>query len=225
MIRRITANFGWKLLSLAIAITLWFMIVGDPELTTTITVPVQYRRTSTDLEISSDVPHTVQLEIRGPSSKIASVLPSNTPVVLDLSNEQGAGERTFTITDDNVQLPPGVSLSRAIPAQLRLQLERRVAHSVPVQARFSSPPPQGYQIASVTSKPDHVVIRGPKSHTERIEFVETDPVDLSTVVSSAEFRVQTFVADPQVSLVQPAPVTVRVTVVKIAEPPAQKKRR
>ncbi|HBY63907.1 MAG TPA: hypothetical protein DEH78_29120 [Solibacterales bacterium] len=210
MIRRLSRHLFLKLLSLALAVLLWFALVGDPELTATVNVPVQYKRLANDFEISSDFPHSVQLEVRGPSAKLSSMAAASTPVVLDLSDQQQPGERTFTIRESDVRLPPGVSLARAIPSQVRLRLERRVSREVPVEVRFAGPPPRGYRVASVKVAPPNVRIEGPATHVERIESVETDPVQLGAIVSEAEYSVQLFVGDPQVRLSSTAPVLVQV---------------
>lgn len=216
-IKRLTVNFWWKLTSLAIAIVLWYALIDEPELTTTISVPVQYNKTQTDMEISSEVPHSVLLEVRGPASRLGAIPASAPAVVLDLSGQREPAEKTFTIVQRDVKLPGGVMLVRAIPSQLRLKLERRIGREVPVQVRFSGPPPIGYRIASVAADPERLLITGPESHAQRVQFVETDPILLSDVVGEASFQVQVYVPDSQVSLDEPAPVTVRVTVEKIPE--------
>jgi YbbR domain-containing protein len=213
--RRLTANLWWKLASVVIATILWFLIVGDPEMTMTITVPVEYRKARPDLEISSDVPQRVQLEIRGPSGKLSGLQPNHAPVVLDLGPVHEPGEHTFTITADNVQLPRGIVLSRAIPSQLRLNLERKITREVPVQVRFAGPPIEGYRISSVGVFPDHVTVVGPESHVSRVAFVETDPVKLGDAVGVTSARALCYIADPLVSLGDTKPVTVRVDVEKV----------
>lgn len=214
VIARMSANIVWKLLSLVIATALWFLIVGDPEVTTTITAPLEYRKAGADLEISSDVPQRVQLEIRGPSGKLSALNASRVPVVLDLSPVHEPGERTFTIDQQDVQLPSGVVLTRAVPSQVRLTLERRIGRDVPVRVRFAGPPPDGYRIGSVLSSPDHVLVVGPESHVSRVAFVETDPVKVTDVSGVTAARVHCYVADPLVSLDNPEPVTVRVDLEK-----------
>ncbi|MDX2154656.1 MAG: CdaR family protein [Bryobacteraceae bacterium] len=210
MIRRLTTNLPLKLLSLALAALLWFVLVGEPELTATVSVPVQYKKLAADFEIASDFQHSVQLEVRGPSGKLSALAASQTPVILDLSEQQQPGERTFTIREHNVQLPPGVSLARAIPSQLRLRLERRVTKEVPVEIRFAGPAPAGYRVSEVQVTPEKVRIEGPSSHVERIDSVETDPVQLGSVTGEAEYQQQLFVGDPQVRLSVTSPVRVRV---------------
>src|ERR1039457_352420 len=68
-----TQNIGWKLLSLAAAVVLWISVASEPELATFISVRVEYKNLSPDIEIDSDVVETVLLEVRGPSGEMGSL--------------------------------------------------------------------------------------------------------------------------------------------------------
>ena len=136
-------------------------------------------------------------------------------VGLDLSAVERAGERTFTIGQNQVNLPFGVSLSRAIPGQVRLRFERTVTRDVPVIVRLAGPPPRGYRIARQDSVPDAVKIAGPESRVLKVAGAETDPIDLTGVAGEREFHVSTFVGDPQVRLQRTSEVSVRVKLERI----------
>jgi YbbR domain-containing protein len=209
----LTENIGWKLLSLAVAVVLWFVLVGEQEFTTSTSVPIVFRNIPRDLEISSEVPDKIHLEVQGPVGKISHL--SSPAVMLDLSDVGKPGDRTFNIRQANTNLPPGVLLSRAIPAQLRLRFERRVSREVPIQARFAGPPPAGYRMVRQEIRPLTVKIVGPESHAQQVDFAETDPIDLSAVVSESEFRVQTYISDPLVRVEDSPVVIVRVALEKL----------
>lgn len=213
--RRLLHNWHWKLLSVALAITLWFVLVGDPEMMTSISAPIQYKNLPRELEIVSDVPERIHLELRGPAGKLANVVEERAVVVLDLSRQPNPGERTFTVRQRDVALPAGVQLARAVPAQLRVRFERRSQRDVPVQVRFSGPPPAGYRVTHTEVTPAQRTITGPESHVARIEFVETDQIDLSSVVSEAEFHVYCNAVDPLVSFKETRMVSVKVWMEKI----------
>jgi YbbR domain-containing protein len=208
-------NFGLKLLSLAVAIVLWVVIVGDPEMMTSISAPIQYKNLPKDLELASEIPENVHLELRGPASKLATILEERTAVVLDLASQPSPGERTFTIRQMDVNLPSGVSLARVVPAQLRLRFERREQRDVPVQVRFAGPPAAGYRVVRTEVSPERRTVTGPESRVNRIEFVETDQIDLSAVVSEAEFHVYCNTSDPLVTFDDTRMVSVKVWTEKI----------
>ena len=216
MIRALTQNLGWKLLALLCASVLWFVIVRDPELVTTVSAPVLFRGMPKNLEINSELVHRVQLEIRGASGRLTPANLSKAAVILDLGNVNQPGDRTYNIEASNVSLPSGVVFTGAVPSQIRLHFERRISRRVPVRVRYSNPPPEGYRLVNQTVTPDKLPIVGPESNVEQVGFVDTDSIDLSHVVGPARFRVNTFVPDPRVRFEGNPQVTVQVTVQKVS---------
>lgn len=200
MKRLLLRNLGWKILSLALASLFWFLVAREPSLATSLNVPIQFKNMSDDLDISSEMPERVRLEVRGPSGRMTRDNLTETAVVLDLSTVSGAGERTFTFSDRNVRLPSGVNFYKAVPSQVTIRFERLMYKSVPIRARFATGPPDGYAIVSSDFSPRTVRIVGPESHVQPIDFVSTDPIDLSNVVGRAEMLVHINVGDPQVRL-------------------------
>lgn len=210
MIRTLTRDIGLKLFSLAIAALLWVVLSGTRESTSSVSAPVQYRNIPKNLEISSEIVEQVHLLVRGPSLGLTRLSATEIPVVLDLSRVSGPGETTFTITRDNLSLPSGVVLERAIPGQVRLRLETRIARAIPVRVRYSYLP-AGMEIAEEQLTPDHLQVIGPESRVSQIHFVETDPVDLRMLDASGQARTNAFSGDPQVVFSGSPSVLVRAT--------------
>lgn len=213
MIGILTQNIGWKLLALAAAVLLWISVASEPELATLHSVPVEFKGMPEDLEISSNVVENVFLELRGSSGRLRDLRDSRPAVVLDFSRVHEPGERTLTIDQSNVVLPRGIQLVRAIPAQLRFRLERLTVSQVPVEARFS-PAHAGYVIDQYSVEPPKLKITGPESAVMGAKGAVTDPIDISGVVSSHEFRVNTYLAEPQVRFQSDSHVRVTVVVRK-----------
>jgi YbbR domain-containing protein len=214
MKRFFTRNLGWKLLSVALAFLLWLALEREPELATSISVPILFKNIPDDLDINSDLPDHVRLRVRGPSGRLVQENLAQTAVLLDLEGIQ-PGERTFTIRNREVRaLPIGVTFDSAEPSQISLRFEHLAARDVPVQPAYSKPPPDGYRIVSFAIMPAQARIRGPESNIANIDHVTTDPIDLSGVVSSTEKRVHVRVGDPQVRLDSTALVTFKVALSK-----------
>jgi hypothetical protein len=206
-------HFGWKVLSLWIAVVIWALVASEPEISTFANARLEYRNMPDDLEIASDPISTVSLELRGPSGALRGLGGDGirAEVVLDMAGVR-PGEHTFPIGDRNAKLPRGVTLVRALPSEVRFDFEKQAPpRNVPVQARFTGLGANGYVLESAEIIPKEVTIVGPTTHVSRVSAVVTDPVDVSGVVGTAEFRVNAFVEEPYVRLKSPSEVVVRVT--------------
>jgi YbbR domain-containing protein len=193
----LTRNIWWKLLAVLIAVLLWIAVANEPELSTFVSVPVEYKDLSENIEVSSDPAETVDLELRGPAGELRTFHDTRTAVVLDMSGVR-PGQRTFNITENNVQLPRGLSLIRAIPSQLRFQFERRITRSVPVEVRFYTPPGSLYEVAGYRVNPPWLSIVGPENRVNRVRAVITDTIDASALKDDSDFHVNAFAEDARV---------------------------
>ena len=214
MIQLFTRNPGWKLLSILIAIVLWISVAREPEVATSLSVPVDFRNMRDDLDISGNLPDRVRLEVRGPSGRLTRENLSTVAVVLDLSDAH-AGERTYDIRGRNLNLPSGVVFYRAVPSQLTLRFDQLVFKEEPVQPVYVNKP-AGFRVASQQIVPAQVRVRGSEDRIRKINEVKTDPVDLKGVTGQKMIRTHLNVGDPQVRLVNvPADISVRVTLEKV----------
>jgi YbbR domain-containing protein len=212
MMQLLTRNLGWKLASLLIAFALWIAIAREPELATSLSIPIEFKNIPDDLDIGSNVPDRIHVEVRGPSGRLSRDNLSDLAVVLDLSGAH-VGERTYTIHASNTNLPSGVAFYRAVPSQITLRFDHVMTLEVPVVPVYSKTP-EGYRVRAYQIKPERVRIRGPEERVKGIARVGTDPVDLSGVVSRKEFRTSVNLGDAQVRLEAPAVVTLKVTLEK-----------
>jgi YbbR domain-containing protein len=216
---RLTRNFGWKLASLALAVTLWTAVVGEPELVTMQAVPVLYRNLPHDLLLLSDTPGDVQAELRGPSGRLTRATLAEVFAALDLSGVNAPGEQTFTLSAVDFSLPQGVTFLRAVPSQLRLRFDHLLMKDVPVQIRLKGMPPPGYRVTAQSVVPPQLGISGPESRVSGVQNAETDLVDITGMTQAIERRVNAFVADARTQFQSPPVVTVKIAIEKIEGAP------
>jgi len=205
-----THNIGWKLLSLLIAVAIWIAVAREPELATSLSVPVEFKNLPEDLDIGANVPERMHLEIRGPSGRLSRDNLTDIALILDLADAH-PGERTYTMHPFNFNLPSGTTFYRTVPSQITLTFDHLETESVKILPRYSKPPQPGYSVRSYTIVPENIPIRGPEERVKRIDRVWTDPVDLSGVISSAEFHTHVNLGDAQVRLDGPNTITLKVT--------------
>jgi len=215
MKRFLTYNVGWKLLSLAAAIVLWFSVASEPEVSAFISVRVEYKNLPSLLEISSDVVESVLLEVHGSSEELRG-LPEGRrrfAVVLDLSDTE-SGARTFTIDRTEVRLPRGIQFVHSIPAQIRMSFEPGATRSVPVEIRYAGTLPQDLHVVEATAEPSVLAIVGPASRVAQVAAVQTDPLKLKPEPGINAYRLDAFVNDSRVRFQDSPQVTVKVKVEK-----------
>ncbi len=209
---RMPNNIGWKLGSLLAAILLWLGVSAAPEVVANHSAPVLYRNLASELMIAGDSPETVRIELRGTTRQLRAAVLADTAAVFDLSAVKSAGDRTFTISETNLNLPPGVTFLRAEPSQFRLRFVRMAAKEVPVEIRFSGSPPAGYRLTGQSVSPDRLRIAGSEIRIAAVSSVQTDPIDLSGLTGSGDYGVDAFVADPQVHFESSPKVTVKLAI-------------
>lgn len=212
--RFLTENLSLKVVSVAIAVLLWIATVGDQDNTTAVSIPVQLRNIPRDLEISTGVPEKAYVEVRGSNRRLGSDEWGSALVVINLDRVDRAGERTFSILADNVNLPAGLEFVRSVPSQVRLKFEPRLTRAVPVIVRYGTLP-AGYQISNQVVEPATVRIVGPESRVLSVDRVQTDPIELPPDEEELTFHMHGFAGDAQVRLEKPDQIfTVKVTLAK-----------
>jgi hypothetical protein len=209
-----THNLGWKLLSLAAAVLIWISVASEPELATFVSAHVEYKNLSPALEINSEVVESVYLEVHGPSEALRlPELPRRAAVILDMADVE-PGQRTFTIDSGDVRLPREVELTRAIPAQIRMNFEPGATRSVPVEVQFAEGLPADLRVVEATAEPSALAIRGPASRVARVVSVHTDQLTPKPEEGTNRYRVEAYVNDARVRFQDRPQVTVKVTVGK-----------
>jgi YbbR domain-containing protein len=211
--RYVFAHFSYKVVSLLLAIGLWWAVSHDPVAEVEVTVPIEFHKIPTNLEISSVNIPEAQVRVRGPERIIHEMRAQEVHVEIDLADVK-TGERTFDLTAQQVHLPHELEVTQVVPSQVRLSFDVGMAREVPVQPRVIGSFAPGYQIARVVAQPPSVTISGPRQRVQAVESATTDPIDVSGSMDRTVRVSNVFVTDPMVQIVHPAPVRVTVEMEK-----------
>jgi len=208
----LTRNLLWKLFALAAAFAVWLNVSNEPDLATIVSVPVQYNHLPRDLEISSDIVDSVEVEERGPSGLLTSLRDNRIAAIIDFADVKGPGERTFAITNKELKLTRGVELVRTIPAELRFRFERRATRFVPVDVPFSGKLPAGFAVVGEQVMPPQLQITGPESHVLGSGKLVSDPLDLTGIEGEKTLTLAVYADEPEVRIVNAPQVKVMIRV-------------
>lgn len=208
-------NFWLKLLSLVMAVLLWWAVARDPRVEIALTVPIEFHNVPSDLEISSEKIPQAEIRLRGPARIVRELSNADIHPVLDLQGA-GIGEKTFDLTQPQIHLEHDVEILQVVPAQFRVSLDRRASREVEVRARVIGTFASGFRILETITEPKVITIVGPDKHVSGIESAITDPVDATGVMGRATFTTNAYIPDPLVRVAKPVPI--RVTVITEKHP-------
>ncbi len=216
MLRAVLHNLPLKVLSLILAVGLWYAVSREPVSEVVVSVPVQFRNVPDDLEIGSEHIPQVEIRVRGPARVVRDLKPSDVRAEIDLAGAMPV-ERTFDLNGQHIRALPELSVVQIVPSQLHLNLDKREKREVEVRARVMGSFAQGLQVARVVTDPARIVVSGPKRRVDSVEAALTDPVDASGTLRRGTFMTHIYLSDPLVQVVNPAPVQVTVIMERAPE--------
>lgn len=204
-------HVGLKLLSVALAVSLWFAVSGEETVERGLHVPLELQQFPQGLELQGDPPAAVDVRVRGSSGTLGRIEPGDVVAVLDMHGA-AAGRRLFHLTPEQVRAPFGVDVVQVSPATVALSFERTVTRRVPVVPAVDGKPAPGYVIGAITAEPATVDVAGPENSVKRVTEALTEPV----VVTGARKPIRDVVTigflAPELRLAGPRAATVSVQV-------------
>jgi YbbR domain-containing protein len=204
-------HIGLKLLSLAIAVLLWMAVAGEETVERGLRVPLELQQLPAGIELTGDVPTTVDVRVRGASSALSRVSAGDVVAVLDLRSAR-AGRRVFPLTTDQVRAPFGVDVVQVTPSAIGVVFEASASRRVPVVPAIDGHPEPGFVVGARSVDPPSVEIVGPESAVKRATEVVTESVSVAGARDRVREVVTLGLTDPslRVKSVRAATVTVQI---------------
>lgn len=181
-------NWGLKLISLIFAILLWYFVVGEDKVDTTIYIPVEIVNLPKELVISNQFKKQLEATVSGPRGLINGI---NRQRVTRTINLAKATPGTIVIRNEpeTIQFPRGVTISRIQPSHITLLIDELVEKELPVQARTTGDPASGHELAGVIFDPPLIKISGPKAIVGREKLLTAKPIDINGLKGPATIQV------------------------------------
>lgn len=196
-----------KLMSLIIAILMWYGVAHDPVAEVSLRVPIEFSRPPKNLDYTSDVIPQAQIRLRGPARVLRELPVESVHAVIDL-RDAVPGEHTYDLTTEQIQVPHEVEVVQVTPSRLRLMFDTRATRQIAVKPRIVGTLPLGYRIQSVTTDPASLVISGPARHVNAVDDATTDTVDVTGVAGQASFETMAYLPDPLIHISGSSPIHV-----------------
>jgi YbbR domain-containing protein len=178
MLRAFSAHWELKLVALAVAFTLWFYVATSDRSQLAVAAPVEYVGLAPTLVLVSGQRESIDVEVRAIRSVVARLGPETVRARVDVAGLQ-EGESMVQLTPDDVQVPPGATVTRITPSRIAVALEAAATNDVKVVPQVRGTPPPGFTIRRVEVEPPRVSIKGPRATIESRGEVPTLPIDVS----------------------------------------------
>ncbi len=174
----LVGNMGFKLLSIAIAVSLWFFITYRGQSETTVESQLEFKNMPQGLEILKQNIKKVTVNIRGHESVLGSLKPADVRVMVDLSNGK-KGEASFYFDTNDVKIPANVKILRTEPTFVRVTLDESVSRDIEIKPYVVGQPAKGYEVYKMTVNPAVVTVEGAKTEMARLSILRTEPLDIT----------------------------------------------
>jgi len=181
-------------LSMAAAILLifvtgiWFSFSRGMETLVSLEIPIEYQNRDPKVELLGSSLNAVKVHLSGAGALIRSVKPDQVKVRLNLSKAV-VGLNSFTITQENISLPPGVILKKVEPQVVDVTLDIPVKKRLPVQIDWIGKLADHLLLETVNIQPVRVNVVGGSRILEKISTIYTEKVPLDTINKSGRLSV------------------------------------
>ena len=199
MRRRIFGHLGLKVLSIALATLVWWMVAGQREAERSLRAPLEFRSIPDQLELVGEPTGLVDVRLRGTTGALAQLQTSEVVAVLDLKGAR-PGRRLFHILPGDVSVPTGIKVLQVTPSTLSLTFESAAVRTVPVVPDIDDEPASGFEVGTVTSDPALVEVAGPSSAVADATEAITEPISIRGATQSVVDTVTIGVNDASVRL-------------------------
>jgi YbbR domain-containing protein len=177
-------NWGIKLISLGLAILLWFNITSKGKMEVALTVPLELKNIPAGMALVGDVPGYLEVRLQGQERVLRDIATAKRVFgALDLSLAKD-GENTVRISPDDITRPSGIAVTHLSPYEIKVRLEPILHKTIRLIPALHGVPAPGYRVASTTVIPARIVIEGPSGVVKPLTALQTMPIDIAGASST-----------------------------------------
>jgi hypothetical protein len=173
-------NIGLKILSLLCALGIYAFIHGaeNAQRTFTVSVVTIMPPESANRQLMTQIPNEVKVTLRGSRTQLDD-LRSDDLGTLQL-NLRGGRESNMDLKPGMFRVPAGVEIEEIHPPAIELRWDDVVDREIPVQIARTGEPAQSFAVKGViTSEPNVVRSRGPRSIVDVMQYARAAPFDVT----------------------------------------------
>ena len=173
------------LLSFIFITGIWFSVSRGPDTLVSLDIPIDYTNRNPGTEIIDTSVTSVSLVLSGSGALVKSITPDQVAVRLDLSKSV-IGPNSYSITTENISLPPGIILREATPNVIEVLIDETIKKELPVQIDWAGKLPEQLILVDSVSDPETVEVVGGKRILAKLVTIYTEKVVLDNLRGKGE---------------------------------------
>ncbi len=205
-------NYKPLLTSFVLAVLLWAVVTTDKVYNTRIEVPLKIVRLAKNRVLLNPVPDKVVLEVRGRGRALIGLNFFNTAFKLELP------EADHSLTIDLMDYKNSFNIPREMnitvvdiiePKKLKLEIDEYSEEYKPIKLISEVIPSAGYILMDVKPERDSVLLSGPQSIVEQVEYISNESYNRKDV--KYPFTEKIKLVEPKPGITRLDPETIEVT--------------
>jgi diadenylate cyclase len=161
----------------------WFSFTRGQDTLVNLDVPLEYVNRDPKMEILETSVNTIRLQLSGSGALIKSIRPEQIRIRADLATAL-PGSNTYSITRENITLPPGVTLINIDPPAVVVNLDILIKKTLAIQVDWVGKLQDDLIMTFVRLIPEKIDVTGGSRILENISTIYTEPIPLDSIKKS-----------------------------------------
>ncbi len=171
------------IVSVVLITSIWLSIARGLDTLVTFEIPIEYMNRNPGMEIMDASVNSIKIQLGGSGPLMRALRPDHVRVRIDLGKSV-VGQNIYTITNENISLPPGITIKSFDPAVVDVTLDVLDKKDLPVQVDWTGKLPENLRMEKVKIEPSVVQIIGGRQILKNITTVYTEKIPLESIQSS-----------------------------------------
>ena len=177
-----------RLVSLGLAIVLWYFVGGEDIVNKNVMVPVEVINLSRELVISNQFKKEIEVSISGPRSLVMDIGNLGISRQVDLA-QATPGTMVLENTNDVINVPRGIKVLRIQPKSVILSLDKMIQKQFPVDPVTVGMLAPDFILKEIRMEPDSISITGPQTVLSQFDVLRTKAIDITGLRKATQIQI------------------------------------
>lgn len=182
MMKWLSNDLGIKIISLLLAIGLWFYAVGEESIEVNRTIPLEIKVENNQVSLLKSSVRYLRVTLAAPRNLLSDLTSKDIKAIHEIkSTVKTAGEYSFRLLPSDIDLPsPQIRVVNIFPETAQVTLDELIVQKVKIKPRLAGDPAFGYKVKEdkIEIDPNTILLEGPKGQLEKLASVLTEKIDL-----------------------------------------------